>query len=243
MSTSARQAALELLSEPFATVYGFCHACVIQIQRLEPNERIGFLICILENYGLVPLKKTLFMTEHLLSVEKLDQLEAEQNQNLEILYKATATVFPPTEEFAKYLLGAMDAHKTPEEKALVIRHLILRQLLPYAPVLPKASKCLAETEMEKAFEEYPKEAAAIKRLFAFGTEEHTWCEVAEILMKILAKKPDDAQILLLALFLTGLAKKVTVEAARIALEEFLKDNEVMIVAEEDGSKNPPKNGN
>ncbi len=244
MAKNARQEALNLLAEPFATNYGFCHACVVKIQKMLPADRIEFLSCILENYGLVPQKKTLSMIEHLLSVEKLDQLETEQKQNLALLSKATMDSFPPTEEFAKFLLGAMEAHEALEEKALILRQMILQCLLPYAPILPKASGGLTKEQMEKIIESHPKEAAMIARLIAFRINENTFLELAEILIKIIGKKPANVQTLLLSSFLVGFARHISIGSAKAAIKSLTNDeDEIEIVLDEDDPGTPPKNGN
>lgn len=224
MDKKLHQEALNLLSEPFATNYGFCHACVERILKLNPSERLEFLSFMLENFSFVPTKKRLTIVEHLLAKELGDSLLEEQKKDLEILRTATTKVFPPTEEFARYLLGAMEVHKDAERKAMVLWYMIEKDLLPYAPEIPTSGINVLPDDVEKERRANRKNMAMLLRLLNFGMGNLNFVQIADMLQNILPEK-EPAKTLFLAFFLTEYAERISKTASREAIKAFAQLNQ------------------
>ena len=214
----------ELLSEPFETNFGFCRACVEKLLRLDPSERLYFLSHILENVTLVSYKSRLSVVEHLLDGALFDSLIEEQQKGLEIIVKATISSFPPTEEFAKYILGAMDVHKDNDRKAIVLWYVLKSGLLPYAPDIPASVLDALPETAEKMRLANRKNMAMLLRFLNFELENLNFLQIADVLQRIIPEKDPD-RTFFLAFFLTKYAERLSEIASSETIKNFAKLSE------------------
>lgn len=239
------QEAEDFLSEPFETNFGFCRACVEKLLKLDPSERLYFLSHILENITLVSHKRSLSVVEHLLDGALFNSLVEEQRKGMDIIVKATIKVFPPMEDLAKYLLGAMDVCKDNDRKAIVLWHMVKSNLLPYAPKIPVSDLDALPETAEKMRLANPKNMAMLLRFLNFELENLNFLQIADVLQKIIPEKDPD-RTFFLAFFLTKYAERLSEMASSEAIKNFAKLSEEENPPDnspEDEDDGPPDKGN
>lgn len=219
-----QQEAEDFLSEPFETNFGFCRACVEKLLKLDPSERLYFLSHVLENITLVSQKKSLGVVEHLLDGVLFNSLIEEQRKSMEIVVKATIKLFPPTEDFAKYLLGAMDVYKDNDRKAIVLWYVVKSNLLPYAPNIPTSDLDTLPETVEKMRLANRKNMAMLNRFINFELEDLNYLQIADILQRIVPEKDPD-RTFFLAFFLTKYAECISEVTKKELIKGFAKPNQ------------------
>lgn len=235
------QEAEDFLSEPFETNFGFCRTCVEKILKLDPSERLYFLSHVLENITLVSYKSRLSVVEHLLDGALFDSLVEEQRKSMDIIVKATIKVFPPTEDFAKYILGAMDVHRDNDRKAIVLWHVIKSGLLPYAPDIPASALDALPETAEQLRLANRKSMATLLRFLNFELENLNFLQIADVLQRIIPEKDPD-RTFFLAFFLTKYAERISEIANIEAIKNFAKLGEAEDVPDDspdDRDEGPP----
>lgn len=239
-----RQEAENLLSEPFETNFGFCRACVEKLLKLDPSERLYFLSHVLENITLVSHKRSLGVVEHLLDGALFDSLIEEQRKDMGIIVRATISSFPPTEDFAKYILGVMDIYKDNDRKAIVLWYVLKSNLLPYAPDIPASDLNASPETAETMRLANRRSVAMILRLINFELENLNFLQIADILQRIVPEKDPD-RTFFLAFFLTKYAEYINKVAQSEAIRSFAKLNQAEGLPDDspdDPDEEPPDNG-
>lgn len=230
--------ALNLLSEPFRSPYGFAYACLQTLEKIPKEQRQDFLVIVLDRYSLVRRKDKLSIEEKTLSPSNRPELFDPVIKDAEALCKAIQVVYPSTKEFADYLLVLIDKQPNLERKTIVLAYVIVRGLLPYAPNLPQPRPLNRGPEKVGELSNiYWREMAMIMRL----TDElgdKTYQEVCDILLQILPEDPEIKSIFM-AFFLSKFEAMVETRTAETFFAEQASRQEQEEVSEEFSSLPDP----